>query len=592
MKMTAPKLFQSSTRPQTSQSRLYCLWLLVVIFPFAIIFFFFNISPNFQVKIGNVPLLSFESLNKVFENNPPVNEAPSKTDTLAGKQVYVTENSSLNTSSDDVNHHGSHGNIKGMAIDNKTAPDGNVNQRNSADGNDSKDKTQVNRQVDLKSADAGSANVNGTTRESTPMGTQGSEEFILRNSSALEADDSSRSQARIENPNNSSQQSYKPEKNGNLEFNQNVTSPSKNSRSTKNATSDIGKTPPKSQHTTGSSECDISKGLWVRDAQDPLSTNHSCPYIQEDQNCSKNERMDMGYWRWKPDGCELQRFDAAEFLKLVKGKTLAFVGDSIANNQGLSLLCLLIELETPTNIFTSKGGQSNSWHFPSSNFTLSLLWAPFLVKETENNMEGLPATVRKLHLDVLEKDWVTFLPNLDVVVLSTGQWFSKPAVHLVKAQVVGCYQCANTQPTNETDFHKAFRAAIRSTLRGITSLPGYRGITFFHTFTGNSDGGQICLRTKRHGDDTRLEPKEPNVEKMYTIRMAELRRAQRKEAPNGSGLTILDTALLEGGGQGMAEAMATPAAECWEGCSVTPTILHYAWNQILFFSLAHPPKFH
>ncbi|KAL7184865.1 hypothetical protein ACSBR2_026918 [Camellia fascicularis] len=46
-------------------------------------------------------------------------------------------------------------------------------------------------------------------------------------------------------------------------------------------------------------------------------------------------------WRWKPDECELPLFNAVQFLELVRGKTLAFVGDSVGRNQMQSLTCLL-----------------------------------------------------------------------------------------------------------------------------------------------------------------------------------------------------------------------------------------------------------
>jgi len=54
--------------------------------------------------------------------------------------------------------------------------------------------------------------------------------------------------------------------------------------------------------------------------------------------------MDFLKWRWKPDRCELPLFDPNQFLELMRGKTLAFVGDSLARNQMQSLMCLLSQV--------------------------------------------------------------------------------------------------------------------------------------------------------------------------------------------------------------------------------------------------------
>jgi len=97
----------------------------------------------------------------------------------------------------------------------------------------------------------------------------------------------------------------------------------------------------KSSGSSGS--CDLHRGKWIPDSAGPLYTNSTCPAIRQHQNCRGNGRPDTGYenWRWKPDDCELPRFDARKFLELMRGKTLAFVGDSVARNQMQSLVCIL-----------------------------------------------------------------------------------------------------------------------------------------------------------------------------------------------------------------------------------------------------------
>ena len=88
--------------------------------------------------------------------------------------------------------------------------------------------------------------------------------------------------------------------------------------------------------------CDYTKGKWVRDEMGPLYNGSSCGTIKDGQNCLRHGRPDSGYlyWKWKPNQCDIPRFDANRFLDLMRDKHLAFVGDSMARNQLESLMCL------------------------------------------------------------------------------------------------------------------------------------------------------------------------------------------------------------------------------------------------------------
>ncbi|MBA0794945.1 hypothetical protein Gohar_019227, partial [Gossypium harknessii] len=90
-------------------------------------------------------------------------------------------------------------------------------------------------------------------------------------------------------------------------------------------------------------KCDVFSGKWVVYPQGPYYTNETCPLIIDQHNCMKFGRPDLQFmkWRWKPFGCELPLFDATQFLEIVRGKSMAFVGDSVGRNQMQSLLCLL-----------------------------------------------------------------------------------------------------------------------------------------------------------------------------------------------------------------------------------------------------------
>ncbi|KAL6961052.1 hypothetical protein U1Q18_038815 [Sarracenia purpurea var. burkii] len=94
--------------------------------------------------------------------------------------------------------------------------------------------------------------------------------------------------------------------------------------------------------------CNISEGNWVRFADGPYYyVNSSRCKVDDRQNCLEFGRSDTEFlrWRWKPDRCELPRFDAERFLELVRGKTMAFIGDSVGRNQLESLMCLLARVK-------------------------------------------------------------------------------------------------------------------------------------------------------------------------------------------------------------------------------------------------------
>lgn len=300
---------------------------------------------------------------------------------------------------------------------------------------------------------------------------------------------------------------------------------------------------PKLKNDTAKSN--LFKGKWIRDSRGPLYTNNTCAYIQGHQNCMKNGRPDMEYlyWRWKPNGHTLTRFNATLFLDLVRGKVWAFVGDSVARNQMQSLLCMLSQVEHPKTTYTDEANVNVHWYFASYNFTLMVIWSPYLVKDTEAEFKGIPQGVIKLHLDVLDPEWVTLLPNMDAIILSTGQWFLKSGVYIMKDEVVGCHNCQEIK-AEQLGFYFAFRHAIQAALNGIRLLPGFKGIAFLQTFTvdhfenGLWDSGGTCNRTVPYKKN---EVKLNAVEKeMHKIVVDEFKYGTEEEAPNGSIAKLVD----------------------------------------------------
>jgi hypothetical protein len=109
---------------------------------------------------------------------------------------------------------------------------------------------------------------------------------------------------------------------------------------------DASKPPSSSSSSSYGSKDDIFSGEWIPNLH---AQNTTCWAIHEHQNCMKYGRSDSDFmkWRWKPSGCDLPVFNPAQFLELVRGKSLAFVRDSVGRNQMQSLICLLSRVSPP-----------------------------------------------------------------------------------------------------------------------------------------------------------------------------------------------------------------------------------------------------
>uniref|UniRef100_A0A7N0U1K7 Trichome birefringence-like N-terminal domain-containing protein n=1 Tax=Kalanchoe fedtschenkoi TaxID=63787 RepID=A0A7N0U1K7_KALFE len=251
--------------------------------------------------------------------------------------------------------------------------------------------------------------------------------------------------------------------------------------------------------------CNYTEGKWVQSRLDPLYNGTSCGTIRDAQNCQTHGRTDVGYlyWRWKPNGCHLPRFDPNLFLRLMRNKHLAFVGDSLARNQLESLLCMLATVSSPQLVYTD-GVETKfrRWYLVSHNVTLSSYWSPFLVMGVEKSNTGLDHN--ELFLDSVNERWAKDLWEMDVIVLSIGHWFLNPAVYYDGDSVLGCHYCHGMNHT-EIGFYEVYRKVVRTALRCVVDRRGgdeSRRIDIFLTtftpahFEGEWDDPGACSKTR------------------------------------------------------------------------------------------------
>ncbi|XP_061337884.1 protein trichome birefringence-like 23 [Gastrolobium bilobum] len=300
---------------------------------------------------------------------------------------------------------------------------------------------------------------------------------------------------------------------------------------------------------TDTEKCDYFNGDWVPNPFGPVYTNESCNLIEAHQNCLKNGRPDTDflYWKWVPRDCELPQFDPQRFLNMMRNKVWALIGDSISRNHVQSLLCILSKVEQAALVYHDEEYKSKSWLFPSYNFSMSVIWSPFLVEAAIfEDINGISSAEVELYLDKLDNKWKDQYLNFDYIIISTGKWFLKSAIYHENDTIIGCHECPKRNLT-EKGFDFAYREALKFVMNFIASS-NHRGLIFFRTSTpdhfenGEWFSGGTCNRT--------APVKEGEMEMKYLskilrdIELEEFAKAASEASRNGVNLKLLDVAPL------------------------------------------------
>ncbi|KAI4355203.1 hypothetical protein L6164_003997 [Bauhinia variegata] len=292
-------------------------------------------------------------------------------------------------------------------------------------------------------------------------------------------------------------------------------------------------------------KCDLFVGSWIEDLSGPAYTNESCHVIENHQNCMTNGRPDSGYlhWRWKPRDCELPRFNPEKFLDMMINKSWAFIGDSISRNHVQSLLCILSQVEPAVEVYHDEEYRSKIWKFPSHNFTLSVVWTPFLIKAAIfEDMNGVSSSEIQLYLDSLDSKWKEQYKNFDYVVIAGGKWFLKTAIYHENGTVTGCHYCSGNNLT-ELGFEYAYRKALQLVFDFIGNSD-HKATVFLRTTTpdhfenGEWFSGGYCNRTLPFKEGE-IDPRD--VDKiMRDIELEEFEKNSNRRVD----LKLLDTTSL------------------------------------------------
>lgn len=265
--------------------------------------------------------------------------------------------------------------------------------------------------------------------------------------------------------------------------------------------------------------------------------------ITKTQNCQGNGRPDKGYenWRWKPEQCILPRFDAAKFLEFMRGKTLAFVGDSVARNQMESLLCILWQVDTPVNNGTKR---MQKWIFRSTSTTIIRIWSSWLVHRSIEAVEFAPQGLDKVFLDIPDETFMELLPSFDVLVLSSGHWFAKRSAYILNDNVVGGQlwwpREAGNMQMNNVD---GFAVSVETCLTAVAMNPNFKGIAVLRTYSPDHyEGGAWNTNGSCTGKVKPLDEAVRNgfTNTMYEKQVAGFKKAVQNSGEHGSKLKLMD----------------------------------------------------
>ncbi|KAM7268395.1 hypothetical protein ACFE04_010561 [Oxalis oulophora] len=345
-------------------------------------------------------------------------------------------------------------------------------------------------------------------------------------------------------------------------------------------------------------QCSIFNGKWIPYPNGTYYTNSTIKLMTDQQNCAKFGRRDTDYmkWRWKPDECELPRFDAVRFLEIVRNKSMAFVGDSVGRNQMQSLVYLLSTAADPEDIsrnYTTDVTNFKRLYYADYNFTLAILWAPYLVKSQDADPKGHSrSSLMSLYLDEADEAWATQIENFDYLIISAGQWFFRPLIFYENGQAEKCHIC-NLNNTTSVPVFYGYKMAFRKTFRKILETKNYKGVTFLRTFSpahfenGDWNNGGSCNRTRPY---TKEEMKfDGYIKEMYETQADEFRVAEEEGRLRGLKFNLINTTeimLMRPDGHPNHNMWwlnrNSTMADCVHWCLPGPIDV---WNEFLFYML-------
>jgi hypothetical protein len=158
----------------------------------------------------------------------------------------------------------------------------------------------------------------------------------------------------------------------------------------------------------------------------------------------------------------------------------------------------------------------------------------------------------QMFLDLVNESWAKDIDQMDLIVISTGDWFLLPSIYYENDLVLGSLNCPD-QYFNHTqmDFYGPLRKALRTTLNSIIERKVAKGDgvdVILKTFSPNHFEGDwnkagTCLKTKPYRKEEKvLGGMEAEIRK---IEIEEMERAMAKSKQfEGIKFEVLDVTKL------------------------------------------------
>jgi xyloglucan O-acetyltransferase len=250
-------------------------------------------------------------------------------------------------------------------------------------------------------------------------------------------------------------------------------------------------------------------------------------------------------------------------------------------------------VETPLDVYhDDQFDRFRTMNFSTSNFMLIRLWTEFYVRGTPVIINGTVTPSYDIHLDKIDTNWTSQLPGLDYLVISGGNWFTRPNYLHENDSCIGCINCRE-DGLKDYGMAYAIRSAVRKALESISACQNCDGLmTFLRTYmesqfeNGFWFNGGDCNRTQPL-DETQLNL-DGIVWEIRKIQNEEVKRIRGLNNDNKKYFGVMDVTKAM-----MIRADGHPGSyykrewfikynDCLHWCLPGPVDM---WNEMLMFNL-------